>query len=170
MTFVSRWFYRAIPGMFLTLLIATAVPAITQTLPSTDQNQSPDLSQQQNQTMDADAAAADAATAANLSTKLVGGRFNGILPTGHADFRVRNGSRHLVVEVEDIGLRPGTKVNVFINHKFTGRITIGNPPARRGELDLNQRDGETVPAVQAGFTVKVVTTAGRAIVAGVFSR
>ena len=71
------------------------------------------------------------------------------------------------MEVEDVNLAAGTKVDVFVDGAQVGSITIGAAPVRGGELELNSQDGQAVPAVSSGAVV-VVRNGAAAILSGVF--
>lgn len=101
-----------------------------------------------------------------LRTELKGARFNGVVPSGHADFRSQPGRSRLNVEVEDINLPPGTVLIVRLDGVTIGNITI-DATTRGGELEFNSQDGDRVPQAKQGSVV-VVRTADRALVAGIF--
>ena len=85
---------------------------------------------------------------------------------GKARFRDRGGEQELEVEVEDAHALAGTTVRVFVNGNRVGTIRLtrfGN-----GQLNLNRDQGETVPAVKTGTTVRVRTAAGALVVSGSF--
>lgn len=103
-----------------------------------------------------------------LSTALVGGAINGLVPSGHADYRASAGRARLNVEVEDVNLAAGTAVGVFVDGTQIGSITISDAPIRGGELELNTTDGEPVPEVKRGSLV-VVKNGETAILSGVLN-
>lgn len=101
-----------------------------------------------------------------LRTALAGGAISGLTPSGHADYRGSDGRARLNVEVEDINLPAGTKVDVLLNQEKIGVITISAAPIRGGELELNTQDGQPVPSVKPGAMV-VVTDGDTPLVSGV---
>jgi hypothetical protein len=101
-----------------------------------------------------------------ISTGLAGATINGLVPKGVAEFRARaDGSRQLKVQVENVNLE-GAILNVLINNSKVGEITIDALLA--GQLQLNTRDGQTVPPVGRGSTAVVTDQTGTTIVAGTF--
>lgn len=105
-----------------------------------------------------------------LKTGLTGGAIAGLTPSGHAEFRATpaQGRARLSVEVEDVNLAAGTRVDVFIDGTPAGSITIGAAPTRGGELELNSQDGQAVPSIAAGAVV-VVRNGATAILSGVLN-
>jgi hypothetical protein len=98
---------------------------------------------------------------------LSGAAIGGMIPQGHADFRVRPDGRRLNVEVQDVNLPAGTTFRVLVNNVSIGQIVLNS--FFRGELELNTNDGNSVPVITDGTTVAVVNNAtGATIVAGVF--
>src|SRR5205823_14258815 len=73
---------------------------------------------------------------------------------GHARFESRSDRAQFRVEVEDIST--ATAVNVLVNGQLVGVITL---QAGAGELDLNTKDGDTVPMLHTGDEVEVVDAA-----------
>ena len=112
----------------------------------------------------------DTTTATRSRTALTGAPLSGQTPNGHADFRSESGKNRsrLNVEVEDVNLPAGTKLDVVVDHAGTrtkvGQITLDAFHA--GELELNSEDGDLVPAVQKGDIV-IVMNANSAILTGV---
>jgi hypothetical protein len=98
---------------------------------------------------------------------LVGAVVNRVIPKGHADHRVRaDGSRQLEVEVEDVNLPAGTTFTVLVDNVNIGLLQLG--PFFKGELELNTRDGQSVPPINTGTTVAVVRADGTTLVFGSF--
>ena len=85
---------------------------------------------------------------------------------GKARFRDRGGEQELEVEVEDAHALAGTTVRVFVNGKRVGNIRLNR--FGNGQLNLNSDQGEAVPAVKAGTTVRVRTATGALVVSGSF--
>lgn len=102
-----------------------------------------------------------------VRTPLAGGAVNGLQPSGKADFRVRGAGSRLNVEIEDVNLPPGSVVDVFVGNQRIGTITVGPPPMRGGELELNTNDGATVPAIRPGDQITIRTAAQGVLVTGV---
>ncbi len=102
-----------------------------------------------------------------LRSPLAGGAISGLQPSGHIDVRVRGADRTLNVEVEDVNLPAGTQLEVLVNGTVVGKITVSGPPARGGELELNTRDGQSAPVVNAGDVVSVRGAATGVLLSGV---
>lgn len=109
-----------------------------------------------------------------LRTRLAGGAIDGLVPSGHADYRERPGERRFSTEVEDVNLPAGTILSVSIlrdgNETKVGEIVLGPPPVRGGDLNLDTRDGQPVPVMRPGTVVIVREPDGTAILAGVLRR
>ncbi|MBI4014918.1 MAG: hypothetical protein HY365_03105 [Candidatus Aenigmarchaeota archaeon] len=86
-------------------------------------------------------------------------------PSGHAKFEERSDRTKFSVEVEDVNLSNGTKLTVLVNGNATGEITLS---LGRGELELDSRNGDSVPDITEG-TVVVVTDQQTEVVKGTFS-
>lgn len=102
-----------------------------------------------------------------VRTPLAGGAVSGVQPSGKADFRVRGADSRLNVEIEDINLTAGTVVDVFVGNQRIGAITVGPPPIRGGELELNSKDGALVPVIRPGDQITIRTAAQGVLVTGV---
>jgi len=85
---------------------------------------------------------------------------------GKARFRDRGGEQELEVEVEDAHALAGTTVRVFVSGTRVGNIRLNR--FGNGQLNLNSDQGEAVPAVKAGTTVRVRTAGGALVVSGSF--
>ncbi len=115
--------------------------------------------------------AKDGGETTRSKTCLTGPSTSGPAPYGHAEIRTesdRNRSR-LNVEVEDVNLAAGTMLDVMVDHAGT-RMKVGTiklDAQKSGELELNSQDGDSVPAVQKGDIV-IVMSADVAILTGVF--
>ncbi len=95
-----------------------------------------------------------------LKARLAGPAIGTLRPSGAADFRSASGRSRLNVEVEDVNLAAGTQLSVWSQRganapSMIGVITLGPPPLRTGELELNTQDGQSVPAIQAGDVITV---------------
>ncbi len=102
-----------------------------------------------------------------VQSGLTGGAIGGVQPTGSVDFRVSGTDQKLSIEIEKLNLPAGTVVNVFVGDKVIGKITVGPPPMRGGELEINTRDGGVLPTFGAGEVVSVRTAAGGVLLTGV---
>ena len=102
-----------------------------------------------------------------VQSGLTGGAIGGVQPTGSVDFRVSGTDQKLSIEIEKLNLPVGTVVNVFVGDKVIGKITVGPPPMRGGELEINTRDGGVLPTFGAGEVVSVRTAAGGVLLTGV---
>ncbi len=106
----------------------------------------------------------------HLKTKLSGAAINSVEPEGSANYHVNQNVSVFTVEVENVNLAEGTVLGVFVEsagvRTSVGEITLEEGGA--GELSLNSRAGDTVPAIQSGDIVIVATTDGSAILSGVF--
>jgi hypothetical protein len=105
---------------------------------------------------------------ARIQTRLTGGPIAGVTPSGSARFRSRRTASNFSVEVEDVNLADGTKLNVTL---MRGTISI---PAgsltlalHLGEIDVNTNDGDLVPQAKAGDIVVVSDGSGTALLTGV---
>ena len=95
-----------------------------------------------------------------LKARLTGPAIAALKPSGEAEFRSSVGRSRLSVEVEDVNLPAGTPLTVWSQRgtgapAMIGTITLGPPPLRTGELELNTQDGQTVPALQAGDVITI---------------
>lgn len=96
------------------------------------------------------------------------GTVNGVTAKGQAKYRDR-GSRSFSTQIEDVNAANGTVFNVVVKHGLTdyamGTITLN---LRRGELDLNTNDGETVPQLSPSDLV-LVQYQGNTVMTGVLN-
>lgn len=109
---------------------------------------------------------AGGATETRQRATLTGAKINNLTPSGHADFRARDGRARLNVQVEDVNLAVGSVLDVTLNGNLIGTITV-EAVTLGGELELNSQDGAMVPNVASGSLI-VINSGGRAVVAGVF--
>jgi hypothetical protein len=109
---------------------------------------------------------AKSAAETRMRANLTGARIGTLTPSGKADYRARQGSSRLNVEVEDVNVAPGTVLDVYLDGAQIGTITVA-PVIQGGELELNSNDGAMVPSVKSGALV-VVKNGASAVVAGVF--
>lgn len=102
-----------------------------------------------------------------IQTRLSGGPLNGVTPSGSARFRARGAHSNFSVEVEDVNLPNGTVLTVtLVNASGTASAGTIALSLRGGEIDVNTKDGDTVPRAKAGDTVVVSGPSG-AILSGV---
>lgn len=85
---------------------------------------------------------------------------------GHARFESRPDRARFRVEVEEVSVT--SAVNVLVNGNLVGVLILDHG---FGELDLNSRDGDAVPTLQAGDEVDLVDAADGStlLLSGVFS-
>ena len=102
-----------------------------------------------------------------VQSGLTGGAIGGLRPVGSVDFRVSGTDQKLSIEIEKLNLPVGTVVDVFVGDRAIGKITVGPPPMRGGELEINTRDGGVLPVFGAGEMVSVRTAAGGVLLTGV---
>jgi len=100
-----------------------------------------------------------------MRIRLTGPAINGITPKGVARFRSRGTRMDFKVQVEKVNLPDGTELSVKVNDSVVGTLVLN---LRRGRLELNTQDGETVPAIQSGDVVTVTDAAGNALLSGTF--
>ncbi|HEY5627466.1 MAG TPA: hypothetical protein VIR79_05935 [Nitrospira sp.] len=94
-----------------------------------------------------------------LKAKMVNGA-----ASGQADYRQKGNESRLNVQAEDLPSSAGPSLPVFVG-PTNGMAQVGTmilqacpPPAQAllcGELELNTKDGQTVPHVERGYTVTV---------------
>jgi len=97
---------------------------------------------------------------------LNGPDINGVTPKGEAEYRIRvNGRTTLKVEVESVNLPDDTILNVNLNNVPFTTLTLRGG---EGEVKLDSRLGDFVPAVQDGDTLSVAMVGGSDVVAGRF--
>lgn len=103
-----------------------------------------------------------------IESRLAGAAINGLVPKGHARFRVRtDGRRKLNVEVEKVNLPAGTILSVFVDNVRVGQITLA--ATLENELELDTERGNTVPNVTTASTVAVTNAQGATILSGTFN-
>ena len=107
-----------------------------------------------------------AAAEVRMVTQLTGAPIIGLVPKGFAEFRSRVDASRFKVQVQNVNLPPGTVLNVLVDNASMGLITLS--PALAGELQLNSKDGATLPSVAPGTTVVVTHPTLGTILAGVF--
>jgi hypothetical protein len=101
-------------------------------------------------------------TEIRLRARLTGNAIGNLIPSGQADFRSRAGRFvRFSTEVENVKLPVDSQLEVFVSSSavcsgtLLGNIVLGPPPIRGGDLNLDTRDGDTVPQLTAGKLVSV---------------
>ena len=109
-----------------------------------------------------------------LRAELEGNAIMGLVPGGKADFRDRlpkKDRQRFSAEVEDVDLE-GDTLNVWVHATLTcdgeliGTITVGGPPDRGGDLNLDSKDGDTVPDMSEGDIISVCDDSDVLILSG----
>jgi hypothetical protein len=99
---------------------------------------------------------------------LAGPVLNGAKPRGEAELRRRaDGSREFEVQVSNVSLPVGTRLNVLVDGGKVGELVLTSLLA--GKFELDTRDGQSLPSVVNGTTVAVADQTGAIIVAGSFT-
>lgn len=97
--------------------------------------------------------AAFAGDTLRLEADLAGSAIGDVAPSGDADWRMRDdGFKRLSVDVEDVDLPDDTVLDVMACGVSVGAIVLDGG---EGELDLDERDGDTVPTCAEGDAVTV---------------
>ena len=102
-----------------------------------------------------------------LRARLAGASINGMTPTAEVEFRVEGNDRRFEVEVENVNLPAGTRINVLVDNAVAGTIVLNNQ--FEGELRLRTDNGQAVPQVTSRSQIVIATQSGMTIVAGTFS-
>ncbi len=86
--------------------------------------------------------------------------------TGKATSKVNGSERELQIEAEHIKALAGKHVNVFVN----GNKLASPVVTRLGQahVERNTQNGQSVPRIKAGSTVRVRTLGGTLIASGTF--
>jgi hypothetical protein len=103
-----------------------------------------------------------------LRTRLAGAAIHAQIPEGSAKFRSSTRGSQLNVEVEHVRLPAGTMLGVAVSRSGVS-VTIGTitlASTGEGELELDSRQGDTVPSLATGDMV-TVNNGGTTILAGV---
>jgi predicted PilT family ATPase len=85
---------------------------------------------------------------------------------GKAVYKVKGSERELQIEVEDVRSLAGMKVKVFVNGALLASPKVSNLGAIR--VARNTDNGQTVPVISKGSTVRVRTLGGTMIASGAF--
>ena len=91
-----------------------------------------------------------AADETRLKTRLTGPDIGGLVPSGAAEFRKRGINKRFTTEVEDVNLTGSLRV--CVNGMDLGTISLASG---FGDLNLDTRDGQTVPGMSSGNVVTV---------------
>jgi hypothetical protein len=86
--------------------------------------------------------------------------------SGKAVSKVKGSERELQVEVEHIKSLAGKHVRVFVNGSLFASPLVSSLGA--ASVDRSTENGQSVPRIHAGSTVRVRTTGGTLIVSGTF--
>jgi hypothetical protein len=103
--------------------------------------------------------------ATNVHTAVLNGSAAFPAVNGKAKFGVDNGIRELEVQIEDANALKGERLNVRIDGKFVGSMTVNN----LGNARL-RKTGSVVPAVQTGSKIVVRRALnGQLVASGTFN-
>ena len=100
-----------------------------------------------------------------LKSSLTGAGIGALVPKGRAEFCIDTTRATLKVQAEDVNLPDGSVLPVSVNGTTVGSIVLA---LHKGELQLNSRDGNFIPAIQAGDRVTVFGPNNLSIVSGTF--
>ena len=95
-----------------------------------------------------------------LETRLISTSEGEPLASGKAKFEMRPDRIRLSVEVEDVFATE--EVEVFVNGASIGTVAID--AAGGADINLDSRDGDTVPILEAGDLVEVRATSDGALI------
>src|SRR5689334_22532911 len=99
-----------------------------------------------------------------IKAEFAGAPLNGFIPKGEASFVVfSDGNRKFEANVTNANLADGTILKVFVDDVQVGTLRL---VAHFGELELETRDGQTVPQINTRTRVVISDQAGLTIVAG----
>lgn len=102
-----------------------------------------------------------------IEANLAGAAINGLIPRGEAETKTFvDGNRKFEVDLSGVNLADGTVLQVFVDGAQVGTLRI---LAMQGELQLETKDGQTVPQINSRTRVVVSDQAGNTILAGAFS-
>jgi hypothetical protein len=102
-----------------------------------------------------------------IEARLAGAAINGLTPTGHAKFRVRDGRRNFEVEVEKVNLPAGTVLNILVDNAKVGELVIST--TLENEFELETERGQAVPDITTTSAVVVTNQQGQTVLGGVFN-
>jgi hypothetical protein len=102
-----------------------------------------------------------------VEANLAGASLNGAVPRGEAEFVLfTDGNRKFEAKVSNTNLPDGTVLNVFVDQANVGRLRV---VGLLGKLELETKDGQTVPPINSRTRVVISDLGGLTIVAGSFS-
>jgi hypothetical protein len=102
-----------------------------------------------------------------IEASLAGSAINGLIPRGEAEAKTfADGNRKFEVHVTNVNLPDNTVLNIFVDGANVGTLRL---VGLTGELELETKDGQTVPQINSRTRVVVSNQAGNTIVAGSFS-
>lgn len=101
-----------------------------------------------------------------LKVKLTGAAIGGQTPHGVAKYKEKGANRKFSTEVQDVNLPAGTVLHVFVNSTEMGTITLS--ALKRGQLEVNTKDGGVVPPMAKGDVVTVKDSGSITILSGAF--
>jgi hypothetical protein len=108
-----------------------------------------------------------ATVVSKIKAEFAGAPLNGFVPRGEATFTsFSDGNRKFEANVTNANLADGTVLNVFVDDLKVGTLRL---LTRFGELEVETKDGQTVPQINSRTRVVISDQAGLTIVAGSFS-
>lgn len=111
--------------------------------------------------------ASGSGSSTKIEAEFAGAMLNGLVPKGEAELETfADGNRKFEVTVSNVNLPNGTVLNVLVDGAKVGTLTIGG---LIGKLELETKDGQTVPQINSRTRVAVTDQVGNTIVAGSFS-
>ena len=114
-----------------------------------------------------DGTSGGATVVTKIEAEFAGAMLNGLVPKGEAEFvLLSDGNRKFEAHVSNVSLPDGTILNVFVDDLKVGTLTL---LTKVGSLELETKDGQTVPQINSRTRVVISDLAGLTIVAGSFS-
>jgi len=101
-----------------------------------------------------------------LFAGLTGATINGVLPNGFAQYEFHSSRVELEVRVRQVALPAGTSLNVVVDNVSVGQLILEN--GGEGRLRLRSDNGQNVPTVVNGSTIKIVN-GNTLVLSGTFS-
>jgi hypothetical protein len=102
-----------------------------------------------------------------IEASLAGAAINGLVPRGEAEAKTFvDGNRKFEVHVTNVNLPDNTILNVFVDGANVGTLRL---VGLMGELELETKDGQSVPPVNSRTRIVVSNQGSSTIVAGSFS-
>jgi hypothetical protein len=106
-----------------------------------------------------------AAQEVRVKIRLRGPAIGGVVPQGSSEYRARGKQGQFKAQAIRVNLADGTVLSVQVNGNDVGNITL---VGGAGSLELSTNDGDTVPNIQPGDVVSLVTSNGATILSGQF--